>query len=88
MEAQSQRLPVLSTAVSAIPELIRHGETGWLVPPGDPAALAGALATLIADPALRRRLGEAGFARVRAAFSHDAGLADLARRFGPPNAAF
>src|SRR5690606_15495250 len=51
MEAQSQRLAVLSTRVSGVPELIEDGVTGMLVPPGDPAALSAALAALIADPA-------------------------------------
>ena len=78
MEAQSQRLPVLATAVAAVPELIVDGETGLLAPPGEPAALA----RLIGDPAIRRRLGEAGFARVRRDFDQAQGLALLAERFG------
>ena len=86
MEAQSQRLAVLATAVAAVPELIVDGETGMLVPPGEPAALAEALARLIADPALRQRLAEAGFARVRRDFDQGRGLALLAERFGLPAA--
>jgi glycosyltransferase involved in cell wall biosynthesis len=82
MEAQSQRLPVLATAVAAVPELIVDGESGLLTSPGEPAALARLLARLIGDPALRRRLGEAGFARVRRDFDQDRGLALLAERFG------
>lgn len=82
MEAQSQRLPVLATDVSAIPELITDGETGRLVPPGDPAALSAALADLIADADLRARLGAAGEARVRGAFDAARCLDDLAGRFG------
>ncbi len=82
MEAQSQALCCLSTRVSAIPELILDGETGLLVPPGDPAALAAALARLIRDPALRRRLGTAGCRRVRAEFDMAGGIARLLRRFG------
>lgn len=84
MEAQSQRLPVLSTAVSAIPELIADGETGRLVPPGDRDALSAALATLIGDAALRRRLGAAGEVRVRRDFDARRCLDDLAVRFGLP----
>jgi glycosyltransferase involved in cell wall biosynthesis len=80
MEAQSQGLPCLSTDVSGVPELIRDGETGCLVPPGDPAALATALASLIGDPARRHALGSAGAARVRAAFDHDAAIDRLADR--------
>ncbi|MCR9219524.1 MAG: glycosyltransferase [Alphaproteobacteria bacterium] len=82
MEAQSQGLPVLATAVSAIPELIRDGETGRLVPPEDPAALAEALAGLIADPDARARLGAAGAARVRTEFDAARCLDALTDRFG------
>jgi glycosyltransferase involved in cell wall biosynthesis len=82
MEAQSQALPCLATEVSAIPELIRDGETGRLVPPRDPAALAAALAELIADPARRQALGDAGAARVRQDFAAGPNLDALAARFG------
>ena len=82
MEAQSQALACLSTRVSAIPELIRDGTTGVLVPPDDPAALAEALMRLIADPALRARLGAAGAARVASAFALDTAIDGLAARFG------
>ncbi len=84
MEAQSQGLACLSTAVSAIPELIVTDETGVLVAPGDEVALAAALARLIADAGLRQRLGAAGMERVRTAFSFEDGIDRLARRFGPP----
>lgn len=81
MEAQSQGLACIATAISAIPELIRDQETGLLVPERDPAALAAALAALIANPDRRNRLGRAGQQRIRAAFSHDLCLDDLAARF-------
>jgi glycosyltransferase involved in cell wall biosynthesis len=81
LEAQSQGLACVSTRISGIPELIEHGETGLLVGQREPAALASALATLIADGGLRRRLGEAGLARVRARFSHQTGIDQLWRRF-------
>ncbi|WP_428696211.1 glycosyltransferase family 4 protein [Stappia sp.] len=81
MEAQAMGLCCLATNVSAIPELIRDGETGVLVPPGDPAALATALAALIGDPARRARLGMAASSDVRARFSADPGLDLLAQRF-------
>ena len=84
MEAQSQGLACLSTAVSAIPELIVADETGLLVAPGDGVALADALARLIADAGLRQRLGAAGMERVHTAFSFKDGIDRLARRFGPP----
>ena len=81
MEAQSQRLCCLSTAVSAIPELIVDRETGRLVSPNDPAALAESLESLISQPAERARLAIAGENRVRTHFGHDAGLDQLAARF-------
>jgi glycosyltransferase involved in cell wall biosynthesis len=81
MEAQSQALSCLGTRVSALPELIRDGETGLLVPPDDAAALAAALERLIRDPALRQRLGQAGEARLRAEFDHGANVAGLLALF-------
>jgi glycosyltransferase involved in cell wall biosynthesis len=84
MEAQATGLCCLASAVSAIPELIRNGETGVLVPPDDVPAARSALAELIADPARRARLGAAGAARVRRDFGFAIGLAKLARRFGLP----
>ncbi|WP_421707981.1 glycosyltransferase family 4 protein [Algihabitans sp.] len=87
MEAQSQALCCLSTAVSAIPELIRDGETGLLVPPQEPQALAKALQRLMEDPELRLRLGDAGSRRVRADFAMTGGIAQLLRRFKPAKAA-
>jgi len=77
MEAQSQGLACLATAVAAIPELIEDGVSGALVPPGDPAGLAAALAALIADPARRARLGRAGQARVRGEFDMKRGIDTL-----------
>ena len=82
MEAQSQGLACLSTALSAIPELIEDGVTGLLVPPDKAEPLAGALARLISQPRLRARLGEAGSSRVRKRFSHERGADQLAEKFG------
>lgn len=65
LEAMASGLPVVATDLPAVRELIVPGETGLLVPPRDPAALAGAVAGLLGDPALRRRLGEAARAHVR-----------------------
>ncbi len=84
MEAQSQELACVASRVAAIPELIDDGVTGLLVPPGDPAVLAAALARLIQAPLLRQRLGTAGAARVRTGFAMSAGLDRLAPLFGLP----
>jgi glycosyltransferase involved in cell wall biosynthesis len=81
-EAQSQALACVATRVSAIPELVRDGQTGVLVPENDPDALARALESLIASPARRRALGHAGQQRVVEGFGLEANLEHLARKFG------
>ena len=60
MEAMACRLPVVTTEVSGIPELIQHDHNGILIPPQDPEALASVLARLIDSRALRQSLGQAG----------------------------
>ena len=82
MEAQCQGLSCISTRVSAIPELIEHDVTGILVEPEAPQPLADALARLIAEPARRDTLGEAGKARVEERFGLDRNIARLAEKFG------
>ena len=73
MEAQSQSVPCIATTVSAIPELIDDGKTGRLIAPGDPAALAAAIAELAGDPILRARLAERALAKLTADFQMDSG---------------
>jgi len=85
MEAQSQRLACIATRLPGIAELIIGGRTGVLVPPGDPRALAIALAALIRDPARRLQLAAAGEARVRQGFGMQRGIAVLAALFGLPD---
>ncbi|MEV4614626.1 glycosyltransferase [Kitasatospora sp. NPDC049258] len=63
MEAMTSGLPSVVTRVGGMPEVLDDGEQGFLVPPGDPAALAGALGRLTADEQLRRRLGAAALDR-------------------------
>ena len=63
-EALALARPVVATAVGGIPEIIRDGETGILVPPGDPQAMATAILRLLDDPGLAARLGSAGRAFV------------------------
>ncbi len=77
MEAQSQALACLSTNISGIPELINHAENGWLVEQKDSGELAVALQRLISDPALRARLGQAGYQRVKQKFSMESGIDKL-----------
>jgi glycosyltransferase involved in cell wall biosynthesis len=72
LEAMAQRRAVVATPVGGTPEVVVDGETGLLVPPRNPAALAEALRTLLADAELRRRMGDAGYERVRARFSAQA----------------
>jgi glycosyltransferase involved in cell wall biosynthesis len=62
-------LPVVASEVGGVGELVRDGETGLLVAPADPAALAAAIERLLGDARLRHELGDAGHARVRA--EHD-----------------
>ena len=69
LEAMAAGLPVVASAVGGVPELVRDGETGTLVPPRDSAALAAAIRRLVADAALRERLGEAGRLRAEREFS-------------------
>jgi len=69
MEAMTFSIPVVSTRVSGIPELIDDGRSGLLIEPDDPAALFEVLKRLLDRPALRRRLGEAGKKRVVGTFA-------------------
>jgi len=69
LEAMACELPVLSTDVSAIPEVVVAGETGLLVAPSDAEALAQGMRELALDPDLRASMGRAGHARVLDVFS-------------------
>jgi len=71
-EALARALPVISTDVVGIPELVQHERTGLLVPPEDGPALARAIERLLDDDALGRRLGSAGRALVADAYSPEA----------------
>jgi glycosyltransferase involved in cell wall biosynthesis len=70
LEALAAGCPVVASAAGGLLDLVRHDETGLLVPPGDAAALAAAVNRLLADPSLRTRLCHAG--------------RDLARRYAVP----
>jgi glycosyltransferase involved in cell wall biosynthesis len=68
MEALACRLPVVATNLSGVPELVRPGETGLLVPPADAQALATALTAVYADPTRSFALATAGYELVRQDF--------------------
>jgi len=63
LEAGAHGLPVIAHDIGGVPEAVTHEETGLLVAPGDTPALTQAFSRLLADPALRQRLGQAGRAR-------------------------
>ncbi len=82
LQAAAARRAVVASAVGGIPEVIVDEETGLLVPPGDPQALAAALSRVLGDRGLARRLGQSAFARVSRSFSIPtmvAGYQDLYR---------
>ena len=69
--------PVIATAHGGSPEILQAGKFGVLIPPGDAFALAGAIRRLMADPALRMRMGEMGRRRVQEVFSAERSLERL-----------
>jgi starch synthase len=69
LEAMSRGIPVVASRVGGVPEAVVSGETGILVPPGDPRSLAGAVSSLLAAPERAREMGEHGVRRIRDAFS-------------------
>jgi glycosyltransferase involved in cell wall biosynthesis len=81
MEAMACGVPVVSTRLSGIPELIEDGRSGLLVPPADPQALADALARLVSEPGLQGRLSREGREKVEREFDLPAIGAQLERFF-------
>ena len=77
VEAQSQRIAVLSTNISGIPELIDDGHNGILIEPDDRAALTASIEKLATDPALRNKMGKLGEEKVRGYFSHIQTIGEL-----------
>jgi glycosyltransferase involved in cell wall biosynthesis len=71
MEAMARGIPCVASNVDGIPEMIVHGETGFVADRGDIGALAEYTGRLLRDPGLRARMGEAGRRRVEAAFNPD-----------------
>lgn len=77
IEAHACAKAAVSTRVGGVPAVVRDGETGLLVPPGDPGATAEAITTLLSDPARRAAMGEAGRAHVRRRYSKERLVADI-----------
>jgi glycosyltransferase involved in cell wall biosynthesis len=81
MEAMASGVPVVASRISGIPELVEHGVSGLLVPPGDAQSLASALGRLQGDPSLRKRLALSGRAKVEAEFDLRKSAAELVGQF-------
>ena len=79
VEAMAMRIPVVSTSVSGISELVDHMQNGLLAPEKDSEALAAAIETLLEDPGLRERFGANGRQKVMAGFSLDRSTAKVRR---------
>ena len=68
LEALASGVPVVASRVGGVPEVVTHGETGWLVPAGDPRSMAAAVLELLGDPARRAAMGRAARAAAMARF--------------------
>ncbi|MGC8834369.1 MAG: glycosyltransferase family 4 protein, partial [Armatimonadota bacterium] len=79
LEAYAKAVPIVASAVGGVPEVVHHGETGLLVKPKDPGALASAIAKLLASPSEAQRMGRAGFELVANRFSTAKNAEKLAR---------
>src|SRR5207245_951545 len=77
VEASACGLPVVAGNSGGIPDAVRDGETGFLVPPEDPAAFADAICRLLADKAAAQRMGQAGRRAVETYFNWDRVVRDL-----------
>jgi glycosyltransferase involved in cell wall biosynthesis len=82
LEAMLASLPIVATSVSAVPEIVVDGETGALLEAGDVEGVARELGALLADPALAKRLGAAGYERARADFSVERMTAETTDVYG------
>lgn len=76
-EAMGCEVPVVASDAGGLPEVVENGVTGLVVPRGDSAALAGAIASLLADPERRRRMGQAGRERALRLFDWDRSAAQF-----------
>jgi glycosyltransferase involved in cell wall biosynthesis len=81
MEAMASAKPVIASRIAGIPELVEHGVSGWLTPPGDVAALAESMERLLANPDQRHDMGVNGRLFVRSRFNLELQADDLFARF-------
>ncbi len=81
-EAMACQRPVIATRVGGIPELVKDGETGFLVPPGDPEAIAEKIVLLLRNPTLRQQMGAAGRNAAEIHFDLTKNVAELLRFYG------
>jgi glycosyltransferase involved in cell wall biosynthesis len=89
MEAMAMEIPVISTRITGIPELIEHGQDGLLATPGDSEALTHHVATLLSNPSLRKELGKAGRVKVTSTYDQEKNnrqLAEIFKKYGDPHA--
>jgi glycosyltransferase involved in cell wall biosynthesis len=77
MEAMATGLPVVSTNIGGIPEMVLENETGFLVQSGDVVAMADAIETVINDSSLAARFGQSGYERARALFPIEKSVREL-----------
>lgn len=82
IEAAACGRPAVATKVGGVPMVVEDGLNGYLAPPGDAEAVAALIGRLVADPEMRRRMGEAGRERVREQFSQERLLGDIRELYG------
>lgn len=89
LEAMANARPIVSTQLAGVPEMVNHEKNGFLVKPGDTAALAGALEKLLGSPEMRREFGQAGRAKIEREFQSTKTVSGLKVLFDqhvkPPN---
>ena len=81
-EAMSRRKPLVATRVGAIPELVKDGDSGFLVPPGDAGAMAERILQLLGDRELGERMGSSGRQAVEANFNLRTNVSRLLQLYG------
>jgi len=79
IEGMAAGIPVIGSDVGGIPTLVRDGENGFLIPPGDHRALGVRLRQLLLDGGLRRRMGESGYERAHSELNEDSYVREFAR---------